>query len=121
MPTAMAGGGRWRVSRALGRRATTPARWGSGRGPGGGGTRLLTDAVDARLIAENPVHRHRRRGPRVLHPQAERVWATPEQVVRVAEHASALGDATMGLIIITAAWTGMRWGETAGLQRCNTH
>src|SRR5439155_10517482 len=43
--------------------------------------------------------------PRVLHPQAERVWATPGQVVRVAEHATALGDATMGLIIITAAWT----------------
>jgi integrase len=84
-------------------------------------SRLLTDAVDARLIAENPVRRHRRRGPRVLQPHAERVWATAEQVVRVAEHATALGGATMGLLIITAAWTGMRWGEIAGLQRCNTH
>lgn len=84
-------------------------------------SRLLTDAVDARLIVENPVHRHRHRGPRVLQPQPERVWATPEQVVQVAEHATALGDASMGLLIITAAWTGMRWGEITGLQRCNVH
>ncbi len=84
-------------------------------------SRLLTDAVEARLIGENPVRRHRRRGPRVLPPTGERVWATPEQVVQIAEHAIALGDASMGLLIITAAWTGMRWGEIAGLQRCNTH
>lgn len=51
-------------------------------------SRLLTDAVDARLIAENPVRRHRRRGPRVLQPHAERVWATAEQVVRVADAGS---------------------------------
>jgi integrase len=84
-------------------------------------SRLLTDAVDARLIGENPVRRHRRRGPRVLHPQAERIWASPEEVVRVAEQATALGGASMGLLIVTAAWTGTRWGEIAGLQRVNTH
>jgi len=55
-------------------------------------SRLLTDAVEARLIGENPVRRHRRRGPRVLPPTGERVWATPEQVVQIAEHAIALGD-----------------------------
>jgi integrase len=27
----------------------------------------------------------------------------------------------MGLLIVTAAWTGTRWGEIAGLQRDNTH
>lgn len=84
-------------------------------------SRLLTDAVDARLIADNPVHRRPRRGPRVLQPMAERIWATPEQVVQVAENATALGDATMGLLIVTAGWTGMRWGEIAGLQRRNLH
>lgn len=82
-------------------------------------SRLMIDAVDARLIVENPVRRPRRRGPRVLHPQVERVWATPEQVVQIAENATALGGATMGLLIVTAAWTGMRWGEVAGLQRTN--
>jgi integrase len=84
-------------------------------------SRLLTDAVDARLIAANPVHRRPRRGPRVLAPVAERVWATPEQVVQVAENATALGGASMGLLIVTAAWTGMRWGEISGLQRSNLH
>jgi hypothetical protein len=69
-------------------------------------SRLLTDAVDARLLVENPVHRRPRRGPRVVHPLAERVWATPEQVVQIAENATVLGGATMGLLIVTAAWTG---------------
>jgi integrase len=84
-------------------------------------SRLLTDAVDARLIAVNPVLRRPRRGLRVLAPVAERVWATPERVVQVAENATALGGATMGMLIVTAAWTGLRWGEIAGLQRCNLH
>ena len=84
-------------------------------------SRVLGDAVDARLISENPARRRPHRGPRVLRPVAERVWATPEQVVQVAEHAAALGGATMGLLIVTAGWTGMRWGEIAGLQRSNLH
>ena len=84
-------------------------------------SRLLGDAVDARLIAENPARRRPHRGPRVLRPVAEKVWATPEQVLQVAEHATALGGATMGLLIVTAGWSGMRWGEIAGLQRSNLH
>jgi integrase len=84
-------------------------------------SRLLTDAVDARLLTENPVHHRPRRGPRVVHPIVERVWASPEQVVQVAESATALGGATMGLLIVTAAWTGTRWGKIAGLQRTNLH
>lgn len=84
-------------------------------------SRVLGDAVDARLIAENPARQRPHRGPRVLRPVAERVWATPEQVVQVAENATALGGATMGLLIVTAAWTGMRFGEISGLQRSNLH
>ena len=85
-------------------------------------SRLLSDAVDAQLLHENPVHRRRsNRGPRVVHPLAERVWAAPEHVVQIAENATRLGYPEMGLLIITAAWTGMRWGEIAGLQRRNLH
>ena len=85
-------------------------------------SRLLTDAVDAQLLHENPVHRRRsNRGPRVVHPLAERVWAAPEHVVQIAENAGRLGYPDMGLLIVTAAWTGMRWGEIAGLQRRNLH
>lgn len=65
------------------------------------------------------MHRRPRRGPRALQPVAERVWATPEQVVQVAENATGLGGTSMGLLVVTAAWTGMRWGEIAGLQRSN--
>ena len=84
-------------------------------------SRLFTDAVDANLLAANPVRQRRRRGPRVLDPRPERVWATPEQVLRIAEQATALGGATAGLLIITGAWTGARWGELAGLARANVH
>jgi hypothetical protein len=65
-------------------------------------SRVLGDAVDARLIVDS-ARRRPHRGPRVLRPVAERVRASPEQVVQVAEHATALGGATMGLLIVTAA------------------
>jgi integrase len=84
-------------------------------------SQILGDAVEAGLLSENPVRRRPHRGPRVIQPVAERIWATPEQVVQIAENATALGDATMGLLLVTAGWTGLRWGELAGLQRCNLH
>ncbi|NIH79662.1 hypothetical protein [Amycolatopsis viridis] len=49
------------------------------------------------------------------------MWATPEQVVAIAAQASALVGLWAGLLIITAAWTGARWGELIGLHRPNTH
>lgn len=56
-----------------------------------------------------------------MDPLSERVWAEADHVVRVAEQATLLGGSTVGLLIITAAWTGARWGELTGLQRVNTH
>jgi integrase len=81
---------------------------------------ILADAVDARLITINPVRR-RRRGRRVVSPLNERVWADPDHVVAVTGQATVLGGSTFGLLIVTAAWTGARWGELTGLQRANTH
>jgi integrase len=80
---------------------------------------MLDDAVDERLIAVSPVHRHRRRGRRRDHAPTrnERVWAMPEHVLRIAEQARSLGGPSAALLVITAAWTGCRWGELAGLQR----
>jgi integrase len=80
---------------------------------------LLTDAADERLIPFNPVHRRRRRGRRSRRAVAERIWATPELAVRIAEQAGVLGGPIARLLIITAAWTGCRWGELAGLHRDN--
>lgn len=50
---------------------------------------------------------------------AERVWAMPGHVVRLAEQAAVLGGMSAKLLLITAAWTGCRWGELAGLKRHN--
>lgn len=79
---------------------------------------MLDDAVDERLIATNPVRRRARRGRRrESQPMpTERIWATPEQVVQIATHAE-LGTHCFALLVITAGWTGTRWGEITGLRR----
>ncbi|WP_328444164.1 tyrosine-type recombinase/integrase [Amycolatopsis sp. NBC_00438] len=76
---------------------------------------LLTDAAAEGLIPFNPVRRGRR--SRLAVP--ERIWATPEQIVRIAEQAGVLGGPIARLLVITAAWTGCRWGELAGLHQDN--
>ncbi len=78
---------------------------------------ILTDAADQRLIPANPIHKHRRRGRRSRHTRPERTWATPQQVVHIAEQAAMIGGPVAYLLIITAAWTGCRWGELTGLHR----
>jgi integrase len=80
---------------------------------------MLDDAVDEHLIPASPVHRRRRRGRRRDHAPTrnERVWAMPEHVLRIADQARTLGGPSAALLVITAAWTGCRWGELAGLQR----
>jgi integrase len=82
---------------------------------------LMADAVDERLIATNPVCWRRRRGRRCDRAVGvrEKVWATPEQVLLLARRTAVLGGVSAKLLIITAAWTGCRWGELAGLQRRN--
>ncbi|WP_433472561.1 hypothetical protein ACQPZP_27215 [Spirillospora sp. CA-142024] len=44
---------------------------------------------------------------------------TAEQVRRIGERIRRLGGRYIEIIVITAAWTGMRWGELAGLARGN--
>jgi integrase len=80
---------------------------------------IFTDAVDQRLIPANPIHKRRRRGRRSRTLRPERIWATPAQVLRVADQAGMLGGPTARLLVITAGWTGCRWGELTGLHRRN--
>jgi integrase len=80
---------------------------------------ILGDAVRQRLIAVNPVRQRCRRGRRSRAMVAERVWASPEQVLRIANQAGVLGGEVARLLVITAAWTGCRWGELAALHRDN--
>jgi integrase len=68
---------------------------------------VMGEAADNRLITHNPCQ-----GLRLAHgKREEKVIATPVQVLQLAERMDPAG-ATM---VITAAYTGMRWGELSGL------
>jgi integrase len=75
---------------------------------------LMREAVADRRIPYIPCH-----GVRVVTQRAaERPHATAAQVNEIAERISRPSDQ---LLVTTAAYTGMRWGELAGLARANTH
>jgi hypothetical protein len=71
---------------------------------------MLDGAIDERLIATNPVRRRaRRRRRREQQPRpTERIWATPEQVIQIADHTALLGNHCYALLVITAGWTEAR-------------
>src|SRR4051812_30307184 len=46
---------------------------------------ILTDAADEGLIPTTPIRRYRRRGRRSHRIERERVWASPTEVLRIAE------------------------------------
>jgi integrase len=74
----------------------------------------MREAVHDRRIGYNPCT-----GVKVVTRRApERPHATPTQVNTIAARAHRRADQ---ILIITAAYTGMRWGELAGLARTNTH
>lgn len=83
---------------------------------------LLADAVEERLIVANPI-RMRRRGRHNATRTPERVWATHQEALAVADNTARLPGAgpPAAVLIVAAAWTGARWGELTGLQRINTH
>ena len=83
---------------------------------------ILGDAAAAKppLIPFNPAVRPRNRGRRTgrrLDQTPQRAWATPLQVLLAAERAALLAGREDELtMIIMIAYTGMRWGETIGLE-----
>src|SRR3954452_6195625 len=75
---------------------------------------LMREAVADRRIPLNPCQ-----GVRVITQRAaERPHATADQVNEIAARITRRSDQ---LLVTTAAYTGMRWGELAGLARANTH
>jgi len=84
---------------------------------------ILGDAAAAKppLIPFNPAVRPRNRGRRTgrrLDRTPQRAWATPLEVLLVAERAALLdGRDDEFTRQISIAYTGMRWGETTGLER----
>ncbi len=83
-------------------------------------TTILSDAIP-RYIQVNPAARRRgkgRKGQRRIEraEKARRTWATPLEVLLFAERCSALsGNDTAFVMVITKAYTGMRWSEAVGL------
>jgi integrase len=75
---------------------------------------LMREAVADRRIPHNPCQ-----GVRVVTQRAaERPHATAGQVNQITTRIARPSDQ---LLVVTAAYTGMRWGELAGLARANTH
>ena len=68
---------------------------------------ILGEAVAERLVPANPCYRLRLERVAAL----ERVHASPLQVLQVIGRL----DEGAGLLVLTGAYTGMRWGELAGL------
>ncbi|MFJ9174908.1 tyrosine-type recombinase/integrase [Streptomyces sp. NPDC102360] len=78
---------------------------------------VLAGAVIEGHLATNPVHLPRRRGRERDHAAEDQMWATEHEVITLARRITHLAGPTQGLLIITAAYTGMRWGELAALRR----
>ena len=72
-------------------------------------------------LQSNPAQRRRGKGRKgrrriELHERAEKAWPTPLQALLIAERCAALsGCDTDFVMIITVAYTGMRWSEVIGL------
>jgi integrase len=75
---------------------------------------LLREAVADRRIGHNPCHNIRVTTSR----PPERPHATPAEVNTIAGR---IGRFDEQVLVITAGYTGMRWGELTGLARANTH
>lgn len=75
---------------------------------------VLREAIDEHYLLFDPTARLRLRDG----PDEPRATATPEQIQRLAARMPNLHARTM---VITAAYTGMRFGELAGLSRANVH
>ncbi|MEU8140257.1 tyrosine-type recombinase/integrase [Streptodolium elevatio] len=79
---------------------------------------ILADAVDEGLITANPAA-GRRRGRRSRVKRPAPVWAEPCEVLAVAERIRELAGSNTYVMVLCAAYTGMRWGETTGLRWAN--
>ncbi len=79
---------------------------------------VLTAAADAGMIQANAIYRMELSfaGEQVIQTaETERVWALPEQAVPIAARLWNAGRRSEALMILTAAFVGLRYGELAGL------
>ena len=84
-------------------------------------TMMLADAVDERLIRRQPDPPATPRPPPLTNRPRKPCGPPPPRPIRVALNAARLAGPDAALLILTAAWTGARWGELTGLHRDNIH
>ncbi|TDD37810.1 hypothetical protein E1287_07050 [Actinomadura sp. KC06] len=84
---------------------------------------ILGDAKAAGLVDDNAAARRRGRGKKKNRQKGRRrravgkQWATPLEVILIAERCSLLtGQDDDFVMWVTAAWCGLRWGEVIGLE-----
>jgi integrase len=82
--------------------------------------RLLAAAVTCGYLPKNPVDQLTRR-PRRAASAIDTVTLEPREVVQIADQVAAIYGDCGAMLIVTAAWTGARWGELAALRRTNLH
>lgn len=80
---------------------------------------MMDDAVREKLRGDNPVASRTsgRRGRFKPKPKDEKVIATPRQVLLIARNALEMRGINEYAIVLTAAYTGLRIGELAGVHR----
>ena len=81
---------------------------------------ILADAVTAGHLDVNPASRQRGRGRKASQDRArgtaEKIWATEATALLLAERCGLLGGEAEFIRVLLMAFTGLRWGETVGLQ-----
>lgn len=78
---------------------------------------MLEDAVLEGLIDSNPAQKRKRRGRYKRRAKADKVWVYEADVLRVAMNLRVLRGEWAFVLVILAAFTGMRWSELIGLKR----
>jgi len=80
---------------------------------------MLDDAVTEKIRGDNPVASRKsgRRGRYVPKPKDEKTIATPRQALLVARNGLGMHGLNEYVLVLAAAYTGMRIGEVAGLHR----
>jgi hypothetical protein len=81
---------------------------------------ILADSVTAGRLEVNPAGRQRGRGRKASQDRArgtaEKIWATEDVALLLAERCGLLAGEAEFIRVLVMAFTGLRWGETVGLQ-----
>lgn len=81
---------------------------------------IFEDAIAEGLVGGNPVKSQRKRGQdyEAAEGTAESLWATPLQVLLIAERCAVMsGRDEDAVLVLQMAYCGMRWAESIGMEK----